>query len=65
MKIYNLGEAARILKIPFYSLQYKEKVGKIPEACRSSSGHRIYTEEDLRELKQILNKQEKSLEMAG
>jgi len=54
MKIYNLGEAARILKIPFYSLQYREKVGKIPEARRSSSGHRIYTEEDLMDLKSIL-----------
>ena len=58
MKIYNLGEAAKLLEIPFYSLQYAEKVGKIPQAARSSSGARIYTEKDLMKLKQILNKEE-------
>ena len=55
MKVFNIGEASKFLKIPFYTLQYAERVGKIPKARRSSSGHRIYTEQDLTELKDILN----------
>jgi len=58
-KIYNTGEAAKILKIPYYSLQYAEQVGNIPQASRSTSGHRIYTEDDLSRLKKMLQKKEK------
>ncbi len=55
MEIYNLGEASRILGIPFYTLQYLERAGRIPKARRSSSGHRCYTREDLEKLKEILD----------
>ena len=58
MKIFNLGEAARLLEIPFYRLQYLERAERIPRAKRSSSGQRFYTEKDLMKLKQILNKEE-------
>ena len=58
MKVFNIGEASKFLKVPFYSLQYAERVGKIPKARRSSSGARIYTEKDLNELKEMLNKKE-------
>ena len=59
MKIFNLGEAAKSLGIPFYRLQYLERAERIPRANRSSSGQRIYTEKDLMKLKQILNKEER------
>ena len=58
MKIFNLGEAAKILEIPFYRLQYLERAERIPKARRSSSGQRFYTQKDLMKLKQILNKEE-------
>ncbi len=54
MKIYSAGEIAKILKIPYYSLDYMERRGKIPAAKRTTSNQRYYTEEDFEELKEIL-----------
>ena len=58
MKIYSAGQVAKILKIPYHCLDYLERRGEIPEARRTTSRQRIYTEEDLRDLKNILNKKE-------
>ena len=54
MKIYSAGQMARILKIPYYTLDYLERQGKIPLAKRTTSNQRFYTEEDLQRLRQII-----------
>ena len=64
MKIYSAGQVAKILKIPYYSLDYLERQGEIPEASRTTSNQRFFTEADLSKLKSILNKEE-TLEAAG
>ena len=58
MKIYSAGQVAKILKIPYYSLDYLERRGKIPEAKRTTSNQRFYTAADVSKLKNILNKEE-------
>lgn len=60
MKIFNIGEAARILEVPFYTIQYLERTGKIPKASRSSSGHRYYTNEDLEILKRLFSQKQEN-----
>ena len=42
------------LNIPFYKLQYLFDAGKIRDVSRTSSGKRVYTEEDIKEIKQAL-----------
>ena len=54
MKIYSSGEIAKILKIPYYTLDYLERRGKIPLAKRTTSNQRFFTEGDLLEIKKIL-----------
>lgn len=54
MKIYSAGEIAKILGMPYYSLDYLERRGKIPAAKRTTSNQRFYTEEDLKDLKRWL-----------
>ena len=54
MKIYSAGQMARILKIPYYTLDYLERQGKIPLAKRTTSNQRFYTEADLEEIQKIL-----------
>ena len=54
MKIYSAGEIAKILKIPYYTLDYLERQQKIPKAKRTTSNQRFYTERDLLEIKKIL-----------
>lgn len=54
MKIYSAGEIAKKLKIRYYTLDYMERQGKIPEAKRTTSNQRFYTEEDFQKLRQII-----------
>ena len=54
MKIYSAGEIAKLLGIPYHTLDYLERRGKIPEARRTTSNQRFYTEEDLQKLRQII-----------
>jgi len=56
MKIYSAGEVANILNIPYYTLDYLERRGKIPAAQRTTSNQRMYTENDLQDLKERLSK---------
>lgn len=44
------------LNIPFYKLQYLFDAGKIPELPRSTSGDRIYTEDDIKRIREALFK---------
>ena len=54
MKIYSAGEVARMLQIPYYTLDYLERQRKIPLAKRTTSNQRFYTEADLEEIQKIL-----------
>jgi len=40
----------------FYKIYYLEKVNKIPEAHRTETGTRFYNEEDIKIIKETLNK---------
>ena len=54
MKIYSAGEIAKVLKIPYYTLDYLERRQKIPKAKRTTSNQRYYTEADLMLIRRIL-----------
>ncbi len=55
MKIYSAGQMARILKIPYYTLDYLERRKKIPKAKRTTSNQRYFTEADLTLIRRILS----------
>ena len=59
MRLYTQKEVIKRLKIPFYRLEYLHKTGQIPEAKRTSSGMRVYTDYDIDEIGEILLKQRK------
>jgi DNA-binding transcriptional MerR regulator len=42
-----IGELAKITKLSSHTLRYYERIGLLPRAHRSSSGHRIYDEATL------------------
>ncbi len=52
--IYSAGQISEILRIPYYTLDYLERRGKIPLAKRTTSNQRFFTEGDLLEIKKIL-----------
>jgi DNA-binding transcriptional MerR regulator len=47
-------DICRELKIPFYKLQYLFDTGKIRDVQRTSSGKRIYREEDINVIREAL-----------
>lgn len=51
--LYTAGEAAKILGIPVSTVRYYDKEGLIPNLKRSSSGIRLFREEDIEELRLI------------
>lgn len=51
--LYTAGEAAKILGIPASTVRYYDKEGLIPNLKRSSSGIRLFREEDIEELRLI------------
>jgi DNA-binding transcriptional MerR regulator len=51
-KILTSKDVCRELSIPFYKLQYLFDTGKISDVQRTSSGKRIYTEEDIKVIKE-------------
>lgn len=53
-KIFRVAEAARELGCSERFLREAEKKGKLPKAKRNLSGWRVYTEEDLERLKELL-----------
>jgi len=48
-----IGELARDVGLNPPTIRYYEEIGLIPEAPRSESGYRLYSEEDARRLKFI------------
>ncbi len=53
-RILTSKDICRELKIPFYKLQYLFDTGKISDVSRTSSGKRIYTEEDIKVIREAL-----------
>lgn len=53
-KIFRVAEAARQLGCSEGFLRKAEKKGKLPKARRDLNSWRVYTEEDLRRLRELL-----------
>ncbi len=53
-KILTSKDVCRELKIPFYKLQYLFDSGRVRDVSRTSTGNRIYTEEDVMVIKKAL-----------
>ncbi|WP_299145381.1 MerR family transcriptional regulator [uncultured Dialister sp.] len=51
--LYTAGEAAEILGIPVSTVRYYDKEGLIPNLKRSSSGMRLFREEDIERLRLV------------
>jgi len=53
-KVLRINEAARELECSVDWLRQAEVKGKIPKARRDLNGWRVYTEEDIHRIKQLL-----------
>lgn len=54
MQILRVSEAARLIKRSARWLRDSEIKGKIPKARRDLNGWRVYTTEDIRQIKALL-----------
>ena len=54
IKLYNIGQVVKILKINKETVRYYEKIGLLKEAKRDDNGYRIYTDKDIEILQFIL-----------
>ncbi len=53
-KILTSKDVCQRLGIPFYKLQYLFDSGKIRDVDRTTTGHRLYTEGDIRRIQEAL-----------
>jgi len=53
-KSFSVSEAARELQCSADWLRQAEKIGKLPQARRNLNSWRVYTQEDLEQIKQLL-----------
>jgi DNA-binding transcriptional MerR regulator len=53
-KILTSRDVCKKLGVPFYKLQYLFDTGKVQDVQRTSSGKRIYTEKDIKVIKEAL-----------
>ncbi len=53
-KIFTSKDVCTILNIPFYKLQYLFDSGKIRDVSRTTTGDRLYTEEDIQRIRKAL-----------
>ncbi len=53
-RVLTSKDVCRELKIPFYKLQYLFDAGKVRDVQRTSSGKRIYTEGDIKVIREVL-----------
>ncbi len=49
----NIGEAAKKSGVNAKAIRYYESIGLLPEAARTESGYRIYTQDDVERLRMI------------
>src|SRR5690606_33131347 len=54
----NIGQAARRSGISAKMIRYYEEIGLLPEPKRSTSGYRLYTEQDIKTLSFIQHARE-------
>ena len=48
-----IGAVARLADVPAKTIRFYEEAGVLPEAGRSESGYRLYTEDDVRRIRLI------------
>ena len=53
-RVLTSKDVCRELRIPFYKLQYLFDTGKVRDVQRTSSGKRIYSEEDIKVIREAL-----------
>ncbi|MFC1990017.1 MerR family DNA-binding transcriptional regulator [Chloroflexota bacterium] len=53
---YSIGEVAKMLRVSNGSLRTYEKQGLIPKPQRRPTGHREYTDEDVKAIQEFLSK---------
>jgi DNA-binding transcriptional MerR regulator len=51
---YRIGEVCRMLEIDTTTLRNWERMGRVPRATRTPMGFRSYTEDNLAELRRIV-----------
>lgn len=52
--IFTSKDVCRELKIPFYKLQYLFDSGRVRDVSRTSTGNRVYTENDIKRIRELL-----------
>ena len=52
-KLYHIDDAAEALGCQFYQIIHRERVGKYPPARRNKKNDRVYTKQDIEELRLI------------
>jgi DNA-binding transcriptional MerR regulator len=55
-RLYSVGDVAKQLNIPRYSLQYLLEHGHIPEPVQRVAGRRVFTTEEIENARLILAK---------
>lgn len=58
LKLYNICQVIKKLKINKETIRYYEKIGLLKETKRDSNGYRIYTDDDIEILQFILTAKE-------
>jgi MerR family transcriptional regulator, thiopeptide resistance regulator len=53
-KLYHTGEFAKILSVSVRALQYYDKIGLLSPSEYTDAGHRLYSDDDISKLQQIL-----------
>jgi DNA-binding transcriptional MerR regulator len=53
MRSYTISKAARLYGLSRSTLLYYDRVGLLSPSCRTSTGYRLYTEEDVKLLERI------------
>lgn len=53
-KIFTSKDVCQKFKIPFYKLQYLFDSGKIKDVTRTTTGDRIYSEDDIKRIRRVL-----------
>ncbi len=55
METYSIGEIAKKTGVSIRTLRYYDEIGLLQPTKDPSSGHRIYTEEDILQLHKIMS----------
>ncbi len=60
MELQAIGQVANTLGIPFYRIEYLLRAGKLPDKSVRIGGRRVWTEEQVDEMREQLEQYEKS-----